>query len=102
MTEKPEIGYSLIEEGQKNGLSYNKGEIDSKFNQMNLLIYSVVILLVFMVATLIIDSFHFNSSTYKEYSQRLGERNAIQKDYNNKIDELIKNQQEILDKVNQK
>lgn len=47
-----------------------KKETDSKFKDMNYLLLSVVIILLVMVATLIIDSFHINSAIYKEYSQK--------------------------------
>ena len=45
-----------------------KKDTDSKFKDVNYVLLSVVIVLLVMVATLIIDSFHLNSATYKEYS----------------------------------
>jgi len=47
-----------------------KKETDSKFKNINYILLSVVMVLLVMVATLIIDSFHFNSAVYKEYSHK--------------------------------
>ncbi len=49
-------------------------EIHKKLDKFFWVLFSVgfifVITLVVMVATLLIDSFHINSATYKEYSQK--------------------------------
>jgi hypothetical protein len=50
--------------------SYSREETDAKFKDVNYLLLAVVIILLLMVATLVIDSFHINSATYKEYSQK--------------------------------
>ena len=65
--EEPSI--TILEKG---GLTASdvKKEADSKFKDINYILLSVVIILLVMVATLIIDSFHINSATYKEYSQK--------------------------------
>jgi hypothetical protein len=64
---------------------YKKGEIDSKFKYVNIILGTAFLVLLFMVATLIIDSFHFNSATYREYSEKT-----------NSIDELMKSNEELL------
>lgn len=43
---------------------------ESGLKNTNNILLSVVIILLVMVATLLIDSFHFNSATYTEYSQK--------------------------------
>ncbi len=72
---------------QSGGLSsdpYSREEADRKFNEasrklfetikkiekIDFVLFAVVIILVVMVATLVIDSFHINSAIYKEYSQK--------------------------------
>jgi uncharacterized ion transporter superfamily protein YfcC len=74
-----------------------KKETDSKFKDINYILLSVVIILLVMVATLIIDSFHFNSVIYREYSQKLN----IQKEFeeNNKImkEEIINYQKDLIE-----
>jgi len=56
-----------------------KKEADSKFKDVNYILLSVVVILLVMVATLIIDSFHINSVTYKEYSEKTKDTEVIQK-----------------------
>lgn len=68
----PDRGGSLsIEEVKK--------DADSKFKDINFILLSVVIILLVMVATLVIDSFHINSAIYKEYSQKAESVEVIQK-----------------------
>ena len=50
---------------------YSKPQIDKKFDQVAILLFTAVIILLVMVATLLIDSFHFNSAVYKEYSDKI-------------------------------
>ena len=54
-------------------------EADSKFKDINYILLSTIIILMVMVATLVIDSFHINSATYKEYSQKTDAVESIQK-----------------------
>ena len=63
-----------------------KKETDSKFKDLNYILLSVVIILLIMVATLIIDSFHINSTIYKEYSSK-----------NNNIEETQRINQQLLE-----
>lgn len=77
--------------------TYSKQEVDKKFDQMTVILLSVVVILLIMVATLIIDSFHFNSAIYKEYAEKSSAINTIQQT-NNALLNQIKNQQQIIDK----
>lgn len=69
---------SKIEPSQTGELpSYTKDETDTKFSEanekikeINYTLIAVVIVLLVMVGTLLIDSFHINSTIYKEYSQK--------------------------------
>src|SRR4051812_2509627 len=69
---------------------------------IGILVFAMLTLLV-MVATLVIDSFHFNSATYTEYSNKLGSidnlssstKMLLQQNKQNQ-DLIIKQQQEIL------
>jgi len=57
--------------------------IDAKFDLYIKFVVGVLIIaiitMIFMVATLIIDSFHFNSATYKEYSEKTASVETTQK-----------------------
>ena len=48
-----------------------------------------------MTATLVIDSFHVNSATYKEYSQKIEAQNVLL-ETNRQNQEIIKQNQEII------
>ena len=54
-----------------------------------------------MVATLIIDSFHINSATYKEYSEKTGSIKQTQKINQELLDQNEKNQRLILEQQKQ-
>lgn len=73
--------------------------INSKFDLYIKFVVGVLIVaiitMIFMVATLIIDSFHFNSTTYKEYSEKIGTLNTLQKS-NESLLETNKQNQEII------
>ncbi|MFH1564643.1 MAG: hypothetical protein ABIC82_02210 [bacterium] len=74
---------------------------ESKLKDINYILLSVVIILLVMVATLIIDSFHFNSATYKEYSEKTESVEQTQKINQELLDQNQKNQQLILDQQKQ-
>jgi hypothetical protein len=58
-------------------------EINKKLDKFFYLLFTVglvfVITLIVMVATLVVDSFHINSTTYKEYSQKTESVETTQK-----------------------
>lgn len=74
-----------------------KEEADSKFKYINYILSGVVIILLVMVATLIIDSFHINSTIYKEYSQKTESVEMTQKINQELLEQNIKNQELIVE-----
>ena len=78
-----------------------KKEVDSKFKDINYILISVVIILLVMVSTLIIDSFHINSATYKEYSQKTESVEMTQKINQELLDQNKQNQELILEQQKQ-
>lgn len=84
-------GKALTQSGDVQS-SYSKREIDDKLKDVNYIVLGVVIVVVIMVATLLIDSFHINSAIYKEYSEKDDSHQLIEE--NRKNQELIQQQQE--------
>lgn len=80
-----------INQTESGSLTYTKKDIDDKFKDVNYLLLGVVVILLVMVATLIIDSFHINSAIYKEYSQKTESIEITQK----ANEELLKQLQEL-------
>jgi hypothetical protein len=74
---------------------HNKFDLYIKF-VVGILFVSMLIML-FMTATLIIDSSHFNSSIYKEYSSKYDTNNMLLEE-NKKMVETIKQNQETITK----
>ena len=70
-------------------------DIKKKFDNMNVLLFTGYFILLVMVATLIIDSFHINSVTYTEYSKKLEVINETQ-DINKELLEQLNVYQEEL------
>ncbi|MDO8637979.1 MAG: hypothetical protein Q7R43_00245 [Candidatus Daviesbacteria bacterium] len=89
----PETGVVTIDDVKK--------EADSKFKDMNYILLTVVVILIVMVATLLIDSFHFNSATYKEYSDKTKSLESIQESNNLLLEQNRQNQQIIIDQQKQ-
>ncbi len=75
------------------------GEINNKFDLYIKFVVGVllvaVITMIFMVSTLILDAFHFNSATYKEYSEKIDALDILQKS-NQSLFEANKQNQEII------
>ena len=92
-----EVQIKIPDEGNIVTAEDVKKEADSKFKDINYILLSVVIILLVMVATLIIDSFHINSAIYKEYSQRTESVEQIQKSN----ETLLKQIKEILEQNKQ-
>lgn len=78
-----------------------KKETDSKFKDINYILLGVVVILLIMVATLIIDSFHINFATYKEYSQKTESIEMTQKINQELLNQNQKNQKLIIKQQNQ-
>lgn len=107
-----EISTSGIQDKQEGVPStYTKDEADKKFNDTNkkvaetnekikkidTTLFAVVIILLVMVSTLLIDSFHINSATYKEYAEKTDTVEATQKINQQLLEQNAKNQQMIID-----
>lgn len=84
--------------------------LNKKLDKFFWLAFSVgfifVVSLLAVVITLLVDSFHFNSATYREYSEKIQTLNALQEEnvelqnQNQKNQELIlEMQKEILNKM---
>lgn len=98
----PDIGPVQIKIPETGGVvtaDQVKKETDSKIKDINYLILSVILILLAMVATLIIDSFHVNSATYKEYSQKTESVETTQKINQELLDQNKKNQEIIINLV---
>jgi hypothetical protein len=91
--DEPQI--KISEKGSELTPSEVKKEADFKFKEINFILLTVVVILLVMVATLLIDSFHFNSATYKEYSEKTQSLDMIQK--NNEV--LLKNNEALLQEI---
>ena len=115
------LKYIISSESNENGslsTPYSRSETDKKFEQsqenldkannklqeaikkiekMDYTLLAVVIILLVMVATLVIDSFHFNSTTYKEYSEKTEAVEITQKINQQLLEQNTKNQQMIID-----
>ncbi|MDO8240714.1 MAG: hypothetical protein Q7T51_01910 [Candidatus Moranbacteria bacterium] len=100
-SELGEIQIKIPETGGSVTVEDVKKEADSKFKDINYILLSVVIILLVMVSTLIIDSFHINSAIYKEYSEKTGSVEQSQKINQELLDQNQKNQQLILEQQKQ-
>jgi len=100
---KSQIEIPIPDPGKTSDLTAEavKKEADSKFKDINYLLLAVVVILLVMVATLVIDSFHFNSATYKEYSQKEDIIERMQKINQELLDQNKKNQQIIIEQQKQ-
>lgn len=72
-----------------------KGLVEAKFKDVNYILLGVVLILIVMVATLIIDSFHINSATYREYSEKIETLNVL-RNQNKELLEQNKENQELI------
>ena len=94
--------YTPVTKTKSSGLTnYTKKDIDDKFTTVNILLFTVVIVLIIMVATLIIDSFHINSTIYKEYSEKAESIENIKIMNGELIKQNIKNQEVIIEQQKQ-
>ena len=76
-------------------------EVMKRYDRQTNLIISVLIvsfvIMIIMTGTLIIDSFHINSATYKDYSEKIQNVEGTLKINQELLDQNQKNQQLILD-----
>lgn len=75
--------------------------LNKKLDKFFWVLFSVgfvfVVTLVVMVVTLLIDSFHFNSATYKEYSEKINTLNTLQESNNELLEQNIHKQELIVE-----
>ena len=80
-------------------------EISKKFDRYMKFVFGTlvvaVVTLVFMVATLLLDAFHFNAATYKEYSKKTDAIELLDKFNKQQLEENKKSQQIIIDQQKQ-
>ncbi|MES2023243.1 MAG: hypothetical protein V4439_01020 [Patescibacteria group bacterium] len=98
--EQPEFKINelrIISEAVNQSKDYAKSYSDDKVKNINWLMAGVVIVCLLGFLQLIIDSFHINSATYKEYSQKTEEIETTQKINKELLDKNIKNQEIIID-----
>jgi len=79
--------------------------INKKLDKFFWILFSVgfvfVVTLIVMVGTLLIDSFHFNSSTYREYSEKTETVNQILETNKELLSQDKQNQEQIIKQQNQ-
>lgn len=95
--ESGEVQIKIPDTGGSLSMEDVKKDADSKFKDLNYILLSVVMILLVMVATLIIDSFHINSVTYREYSEKTQSVEGTQQINKELLDQNKKNQQLILE-----
>jgi hypothetical protein len=74
---------------------------DEKLKTISWLMVGVVIVCLIAFVQLIIDSFHINSATYKEYTQKIEVTESTQKINSQLLEQNIKNQELILEQQRQ-
>ncbi len=72
-------------------------KIEERMNRQEGLIYAVVLVVVIMVVQLLIDSFRFSTTAYKEYSEKLGSIETTHQINKQLLEQNTKNQELILD-----
>ena len=90
---------------KENGKSsyLTSGEAKTEFEKINKMFFGIVAILRFMVGTIIImgglfviDSFHINSATYKEYSEKMGQLKTLRENMENLYKINYQNQEIII------
>ncbi len=87
---KPKIDIPRAEEKEVATLSSGYIGINKKVEHLSWLMIGVVIVCFLGFITLVIDSFHINSATYKEYSKKADVNQQL-------LEQNAKNQQMIID-----
>lgn len=81
------------------------GNINDKFDFYIKLVVGVlfvaILTMLFMVATLVLDSLHFNSATYKEYSQKTEVIKTLEDTNKQQLEQNKENQQTIIEQQKQ-
>lgn len=77
-TPVPDSGVGLSS-AEKQGIFDKLRNVDNILVAVIVVLVVAVITMLFMAVTLLIDSFHFNSATYKEYSEKTTSVETTQK-----------------------
>lgn len=102
---KNESGPSIKFADPKSELSEVLKRYDKQTNLILGIFLIAFITMVIMVGTLVVDSLHINSATYKEYTQRIEEReqviqlNRLIIDENKKLQKVIESQATIINAI---
>jgi len=91
----PDIPKIKIPKEGGNILPEELKQIPGKIKEMNFVLITVVVILLVMVASIVIDSARFNSTVYKEYSEKIDTLNSM-KEANIELLEQNKENQEII------
>jgi hypothetical protein len=91
---------AVISESFNRASEYADKKIKEKFNNVSWLMVGVVIVVFIGFVQLIVDSFHINSATYNEYSQKTETLNQIQKTNQELLNQSIQNQKIIIETQN--
>ena len=87
-------------------IKQSTGIIEKKLKNINWLMAGIVIVvfigfvtMIGMTTTVIVDSFHINSATYKEYSSKIETQNILL-ETNKELLEAVKQNQEAIKEIN--
>ena len=72
---------------------------DKKYQHTVTVIYAILIVVLLVFVQIIIDSFRFSSTTYKEYENRMEERSILLSENKKLLQEFISNQEFVLKKA---
>lgn len=84
---------SVISESVKQATEYSDKKLSDKYRDISWIIVGVVIVVFIAFIQMIVNLFQINNAAYKDYTQRLEERNEFLNDYKQQIkmnDELLK------------
>lgn len=72
---------------------------DKKYQHTLTVIYAILVVVLLVFVQIIIDSFRFSSITYREYSNKLEERNVLLLENKELLRQFISNQEMVVKKV---
>jgi len=87
---------AVITESTRQANEYSDRKLSDRFRDISWIVVGVVIVLFIAFIQMVISLFQINNAAYKDYSQRIEERDQILNDYR----EAIENQTKLLEKIN--
>lgn len=87
----------VISEAVNQSKDFAQKYTDDKLKSISWLMVGVVIVCFLGFIQLVVDSFHINNATYREYSQKTDSVDATQKINQGLLDQNIKNQEIIIE-----